>query len=99
MLASVSPESYRAIINGQSDWGIFPLLLDFSIIEDLGDTVTSLSHFGYGRSWQDICSARTRTEGSESPKKIKGRRYSPASCRSPDGDVTSPHLQSENSDK
>jgi len=43
MLASVSPESYRAIINGQSDWGIFPLLLDFSIINDLGATVSSLS--------------------------------------------------------
>ena len=47
MLASVSPESYRAIINGQSDWGIFPLLLDFSIIKDLGATVPSFSHVGY----------------------------------------------------
>ena len=41
MLASVSPASYRAIINGQSDWGIFPLLLDFSIIKDLGATRSS----------------------------------------------------------
>jgi len=47
MLASVSPASYRAIINGQSDCGIFPLLLDFSIIKDLGATVSSLSHLGY----------------------------------------------------
>jgi len=35
------------MINGQSDWGIFPLLLDFSIIKDLGATVYSLSHVGY----------------------------------------------------
>jgi hypothetical protein len=48
MLASVSPASYLAIIKGQSDWGIFPLLLDFSIIKDLGATRSSLSHFGYG---------------------------------------------------
>jgi len=31
MLDSVSPASYRAMIDGQSDWGIFPLLLDLSI--------------------------------------------------------------------
>ncbi|HTT80724.1 MAG TPA: hypothetical protein VMF86_13675 [Stellaceae bacterium] len=36
MLASVSPASYLAMISGQSDWGIFPLLLDFSISKDLG---------------------------------------------------------------
>src|SRR5438067_2068948 len=39
MLASVSPASYRAIINGQSDCGIFPRLLDFSITKDLGFTL------------------------------------------------------------
>jgi len=47
MLASVSPASYRAIINGQSDWGIFPLLLDFSIINDLAATRSQLLHVGY----------------------------------------------------
>ncbi len=31
MLASVSPASCRAMIEGQSFWGIFPLLLDLSI--------------------------------------------------------------------
>ena len=35
MLASVSPASYRAMIRGQSDCGIFPLLFDFSITKDL----------------------------------------------------------------
>ena len=58
MLASVSPESYRAIINGQSDWGIFPLLLDFSIIEDLTATrsithaIRLSTHTGYAPAWQ-----------------------------------------------
>src|SRR6266568_212401 len=100
MLASVSPESYRAIINGQSDWGIFPLLLDFSIIKDLGATVPSLSHSGYPPIMQDICSASTRTKDSESHKKIMERAIEPGICRSPDGSViTSPHLLSENSDK
>src|SRR5579864_4668176 len=36
MLASVSPASYLAMISGQSDCGIFPLLFDFSISNDLG---------------------------------------------------------------
>jgi hypothetical protein len=31
MLAKVSPASWRAMIDGQSCWGIFPLLLDLSI--------------------------------------------------------------------
>lgn|SRR6516162_3259944 len=31
MLASVSPASYLLMIDGQSCWGIFPLLLDFFI--------------------------------------------------------------------
>src|SRR5579862_1431916 len=87
MLASVSPESYRAIINGQSDWGIFPLLLDFSIIKDLGATVSSLSHAGCRPIVQDIYSARTRTKCSESHKKIMEERYSSASYRSRDGSV------------
>jgi hypothetical protein len=77
MLASVSPESYRAIINGQSDWGIFPLLLDFSIIKDLGATVFSLSHSGYRPVMQDIGSVRKRTKGSESHKKIMKRAIQP----------------------
>src|SRR5690242_18471212 len=38
MLASVSPASYRAMISGQSDCGIFPRLLGFSIRKDLGIT-------------------------------------------------------------
>src|SRR5579862_8567818 len=77
MLASVSPESYRAIINGQSDWGIFPLLLDFSIIKDLGATVSSLSHVGCRPVVQDIYSAWTRTKCSESHKKIMKRAIQP----------------------
>jgi hypothetical protein len=32
MVASVSPASYLLIISGQSRWGIFPLLLDLSIL-------------------------------------------------------------------
>jgi hypothetical protein len=77
MLASVSPESYRAIINGQSDWGIFPLLLDFSIIKDLGAKVSSLSHVGCRPIVQDIYSVRTRTKCSESHKKIMERAVQP----------------------
>ena len=83
MLANVSPESYRAIINGQSDWGIFPLLLDFSIIKDLGATVPSLSHSGYRPVMQDICTAWTRTKDSESHKKIMERAMLPGIRRGP----------------
>jgi hypothetical protein len=36
MLANVSPASYRPMIAGQSCWGIFPLLLDFSMQGTLG---------------------------------------------------------------
>src|SRR5215469_4950602 len=36
MFASVSPASYRAIIDGQSCWGILPLLLARSILWPLG---------------------------------------------------------------
>jgi hypothetical protein len=36
MFARVSPASYRAIIDGQSCWGIFPLLLDRSIPRPFG---------------------------------------------------------------
>ena len=32
MPANVSPASYRFMIAGQSCWGIFPLLLDLSIL-------------------------------------------------------------------
>jgi hypothetical protein len=32
MLANVSPASYLLKIDGQSRWGIFPLLLDLSIL-------------------------------------------------------------------
>ena len=35
MLASVSPASYLAMMSGQSDWGILPLLFDFSITKTL----------------------------------------------------------------
>src|SRR3954462_1279560 len=46
MLASVSPASYRAMISGQSDCGIFPLLFDFSITKDLESTFTFLPALG-----------------------------------------------------
>jgi hypothetical protein len=36
MLDRVSPASYRAIIAGQSCWGIFPLLLGRSILSPFG---------------------------------------------------------------
>jgi hypothetical protein len=35
MLAKVSPASYLLMIDGQSCWGIFPLLVDLSISTDL----------------------------------------------------------------
>src|SRR6266851_7078155 len=100
MLASVSPESYRAMINGQSDWGIFPLLLDFSIIKDLGAIVPSHSHSVIGRSCK---TSVQRGHGAKVPNHIRRSwrgRFTPASCRSPDESiVTSPHLLGENSDK
>jgi hypothetical protein len=37
MLAKVSPASYRAMIEGQSFCGIFPLLLERSIFETFMD--------------------------------------------------------------
>jgi hypothetical protein len=36
MAERVSPASYRLMINGQSFWGIFPLLLDVSILWTFG---------------------------------------------------------------
>src|SRR5712691_7019931 len=100
MLASVSPESYRAIINGQSDWGIFPLLLDFSIIKDLGATVFRSRIQAIGRSCK---TSAQRRHGPKIPNHIRRSwkgRYCPASAEAPDGRVvTSTHLLSENTDK
>ena len=69
MLDSVSPASYRAMINGQSDWGIFPLLLDFSIIQPW---VTSswLAQVSARPTTIEIRAMPTRSESSGSVKSI-----------------------------
>jgi hypothetical protein len=63
MLAKVSPASYRAIIAGQSCWGIFPLLLDRSMF--LGSLAVTLSdHAAQGQNLQ-ILKRRDRNVSTE----------------------------------
>src|ERR1051325_1108884 len=100
MLASVSPASYRAMISGQSDWGIFPLLLDFSIIKDLGAARSLLVLQQPARLGMKSVRSRIAPEVSKSGEMIVGRRHRPASRQDRSGCVvTSLRLPGENSDK
>src|SRR5438105_1747352 len=68
MLASVSPASYLDIINGQSDCGIFPRLLDFSIATTLGLQMLYWHNSAAGAPRRTTCSARTYAKGSNSQR-------------------------------